>query len=118
MNQLDSTMVTAVMEHVTVLISTQACLSLGDSIKPRVIVDAVVEYHSLVLRPYKIYVSNKRRFKVICKVSSCPFVVRFGFSSSFKGPTHAISHTCPMDPASKGARNKWTAKNLANNLEV
>ena len=82
------------------------------------IVDAVVEYHSIVLRPYKVCESDKRRYKAICVVPSCPFVVRFGFSSRLKGPTLAVSHNCPLDPTCKGANKKWTAKNLANNIEV
>jgi hypothetical protein len=82
------------------------------------IIDAVIDYHARVLRPYKTIVSNKRQYKAVCTIASCPLVVRFAFTSSFYAPTLFVPHSCAVDTTSKGANKKQTAKSLAKNEEV
>ena len=65
--------------------------------------DAVIEYHRINHRGFKVVRSDKRRYKAECIHDSCQFVVQFAFSTSFKTPQKFIPHSCSVTQVDTGS---------------
>lgn len=65
--------------------------------------------------------SNKRRYKAVCVVSECEFVVQFAFLRQFKPPSLFRPHTCSalhQEGSTRAANRALHAKQIARKPEV
>jgi hypothetical protein len=58
---------------------------------------AVVEYHKINNRAYKVLKIDKRRYKVACVDESCSFKLQFAFKTTFKKPSCFTPHSCAIE---------------------
>ena len=82
------------------------------------IIDAVKDYHAHISRPYKVSVSDTRRFSAICPNEGCSFMVHFAFGRQFKRPNKSVPHSCVTRKAQIAYTRKVTAKRLVKEPSV
>lgn len=78
---------------------------------------AVLRYNEQLGRQFSVTVSSKQRYRAVCKVPDCCFLVHFAFFKQFKPPNAFIPHSCSVLSHSTKSRTSDRVVHASNLLQ-